>query len=634
MPRPLVRQDVADEGVARSCKTLLELQQRSAEYPLNSLATSASKKVEGWAHYPSPFRGLGGDGWDFDNADMPRALVELKMCAVSNEIREKDRWWEKMRDESVRAKWRKEVEVHEEAEENVGRKLTDKMIDYVFQELEGYSAIRDSATDIQLACFERVWRSDYLIPSSLRQDLLVASALLQSFSPPDWRAGSDGQVLDLVHPSLYPIIYDHTHAWHPDDGQFKPLEAPRPLPGSSNTHLSRHFCWLPSDFSIAPDGTAKLISPYINNIDAQAHPSLNRIITSLVQAAVPLWERVLASLITPLSLYRMKTEGKSYVYTNHCHGWVKSIACVWKDCVPPYPEDDYDDEDTDKWYATQTDKFRMPDVEKRYDGRLEAAVQKSLETMEECGASLKGKTVQVIVKMVNVVLTPEKPEYGGGTWHVEGMENEHIVSTFIYYYAEDNVSESTISFRAATNQPFFHDQEDNYCMRTLYGLDRDEICVQERGSVTTYQHRSIAFPNIYQHRVSPFTLHDRTKPGHRKIIALLLVDPTIYIPSTTQIPPQQTHLYERAIVKDSVLLAQKLPVELRQKIAGSLGGGLMGREEAEEVKARFVGERAMDRERYGGENELFGLTFELWCVINVLCCILDGPDALRIFSEH
>jgi hypothetical protein len=29
--------------------------------------------------------------------------------------------------------------------------------------------------------------------------------------------------------------------------------------------------------------------------------------------------------------------------------------------------------------------------------------------------------LQVIVKLANIELTPEKPEYGGGTWHVEGQ---------------------------------------------------------------------------------------------------------------------------------------------------------------------------------------------------------------------
>jgi len=29
--------------------------------------------------------------------------------------------------------------------------------------------------------------------------------------------------------------------------------------------------------------------------------------------------------------------------------------------------------------------------------------------------------LQVIVKLANIELTPEKAEYGGGTWHVEGQ---------------------------------------------------------------------------------------------------------------------------------------------------------------------------------------------------------------------
>jgi Protein of unknown function (DUF4246) len=31
-----------------------------------------------------------------------------------------------------------------------------------------------------------------------------------------------------------------------------------------------------------------------------------------------------------------------------------------------------------------------------------------------------GRPLQVIVKLANIVLTPDKPEYAGGTWHVEG----------------------------------------------------------------------------------------------------------------------------------------------------------------------------------------------------------------------
>ena len=31
-----------------------------------------------------------------------------------------------------------------------------------------------------------------------------------------------------------------------------------------------------------------------------------------------------------------------------------------------------------------------------------------------------GRPLQIIVKLANIELTPEKPKYEGGTWHVEG----------------------------------------------------------------------------------------------------------------------------------------------------------------------------------------------------------------------
>lgn len=34
------------------------------------------------------------------------------------------------------------------------------------------------------------------------------------------------------------------------------------------------------------------------------------------------------------------------------------------------------------------------------------------------------RKLQIIVKLANIHLTPEKPSYGGGSWHVEGQSNE------------------------------------------------------------------------------------------------------------------------------------------------------------------------------------------------------------------
>ena len=34
--------------------------------------------------------------------------------------------------------------------------------------------------------------------------------------------------------------------------------------------------------------------------------------------------------------------------------------------------------------------------------------------------------LQIIVKLANIHLTPEKPRYEGGSWHVEGQLNENM----------------------------------------------------------------------------------------------------------------------------------------------------------------------------------------------------------------
>src|SRR4029077_12048993 len=51
--------------------------------------------------------------------------------------------------------------------------------------------------------------------------------------------------------------------------------------------------------------------------------------------------------------------------------------------------------------------------------------------------------------------------------------------------------------------------------------------------------RCLAFPNVLQHRVGSFRLADPTRPGHRKILAFFLVDPSESVVSTSDVPPQQ-----------------------------------------------------------------------------------------------
>lgn len=76
----------------------------------------------------------------------------------------------------------------------------------------------------------------------------------------------------------------------------------------------------------------------------------------------------------------------------------------------------------------------------------------------------------------------------------------------------------------------------------------------------------ITNPQDRQHRVSSFRLADPTKPGHRRFIALWLVDPHMRIISTANVPPQQMSWWAGSVLGDTPEARKealsKLPAEL------------------------------------------------------------------------
>lgn len=116
------------------------------------------------------------------------------------------------------------------------------------------------------------------------------------------------------------------------------------------------------------------------------------------------------------------------------------------------------------------------------------------------------------------------------------------------------------------------------------------------GAVKTRPNRCIAFPNIYQHQVSSFKLVNPTKPGHRKIVALFLVDPKNRIPSTSDIPPQQSHWTREAIfealVQDNDKSKASLPVELADMVMDHVDN-VMTLAEAKAYREELLEERTV-----------------------------------------
>jgi hypothetical protein len=113
--------------------------------------------------------------------------------------------------------------------------------------------------------------------------------------------------------------------------------------------------------------------------------------------------------------------------------------------------------------------------------------------------------LQIIVKMASIELTPEKPEFPTGGWHIEGQMNEHICATALYYLDSENITDNSLSFRMQTSA-YMNDEERGYevgqdCyywLEQVYGtsLGGNSPCLQNYGSVQTRQGRLLAFPNV------------------------------------------------------------------------------------------------------------------------------------------
>ncbi|MFC8142405.1 DUF4246 domain-containing protein [Streptomyces paradoxus] len=436
----------------------------------------------------------------------PRTLRELQMMQCSAHIRAKPGWFDKMNDADIVARWTQEA---------VAQGLTEAQVRYVLDELVHYAALRDERFGVEVSAVDGVWQSDTLVDDTLRSRLRKAVQVLEQVPEAelDWHPGSDGQVLDLVHPSLFCLVREVSGA--PDRAWQNPTNR------YSKYEFSEKFQWLPTDVDVSDDGDVAFRS-YVNNVHPETHHELASVLPDLFAHMLPLLENVLTDLRHPRPL---RIEADPY---------------GWYDSEPEYPDKSSFTDDgayaeaVRAWEVAQDDWW-----ENRRPVVPDAPAFTPPELPDESArVDLRGRRLQVIVKLATIHLTPGKPEYPGGSWHVEGMLNERIVSTGIYYWDSENITESRLSFRAALDDPSYEQNDDNG-LREVYGLEDEDALNQVLGSASTPAGRCLAFPNILQHRVDSFRLMDPTRPGHRKILVFFLVDPSETIVSTSDVPPQQ-----------------------------------------------------------------------------------------------
>jgi hypothetical protein len=645
---------------------------------------------------------------------------EIAMLGVMNALTDKANWHEKIFNKDIVAKWK--------AEALVIPHLTEKAWDWCVAELQDKASLyQETKSVLILDSCSRVSKSDELIPSTLQDELKAAVGPLLERDEKDWHPGSDDQVLNLVHPSLFPLVMGKTPVLVSGGkvgvadclgtiGQGSAVpgpEAPITRRGywernTEDLRWSRRFQWLPCEVEFVGDeGTDVRVTSYINNLHPR-HDNVYRVVEKVIGHVIKPWNDVLQYIgLAARQPPRIRTYGVGYDV--EAPEWLEKLWSVEKgsaqykaskalvreyiatpeegqtveearriaDGIPkPIPEamsvedtesrvgtesaedasaaadegeegnpdwedvtEDEDDDDDERidhnweethglYYATQLKYARLrkvvhPDPGESFSyeewkkgtntgkpviaNRWAHADERDHEYYDiKLQEQFRQKGLQVIVKLASIELTPEKPKYAGGSWHIEGLLNEHIAATAIYYYDVDNVTESRIRFRTEATfgdddgeETMDYEQGVHSPIAQVFGVEERYLngvaAVQERGSVATPAGRLLAFPNTLQHRVEPFELADRARPGHRRFLVLWLVDPHRRVCSTRNVPPQQ-HAWWREGGLDRVDFGA-LPQELVDLVRGEIGEWPMGMEEAKALRLELMAERTRATEQ-------------------------------------
>jgi hypothetical protein len=279
-----------------------------------------------------------------------------------------------------------------------------------------------------------VVKSDLAVPELTRLALKDAVQVLEGDHtvPVDYHPCSGDKVVDLVHPSLFPLVYGKTLILPPNEviglknclagapsrGEILPVPreadaAAPPLDGTRHNYrlkrspiaairnpYSRKFQWLPCDVEFDGQSECKIVS-YINNLHPQRDAALYFAIEKIIACAVPLWNLTLR----PLDKHNIRDEQSASTIPIR----IKYSEVKWKTGEPPNGR-----------YWTPEDAVQPEPGEFDLD---------ELPWLDPYEVNLRwdyaATGLQVIVKLANIELTPEEPEYEGGSWHVEGHLVKH-----------------------------------------------------------------------------------------------------------------------------------------------------------------------------------------------------------------
>ncbi|PNS15612.1 hypothetical protein CAC42_871 [Sphaceloma murrayae] len=613
---------------------------------------------------------------------------ERRLCEAIDRLTDKPDWRRKVFDDTITTKWRSEV-VRNEDDPVEG--FSDAMFDFCLSELQD-KARKHEDTGI-VSIYEVgpvVCKSDSLVSEDTRLQLRQTVAELLENVPErlmDWHPGSNGKVLDLVHPSLFPLMYGRSRALPTSTiclkdclaaigtGELVSLpsnESGNEYDADSRRKLgdvwSHKFQWLPAEVKWSETGVT--FTSYINNL----HPIRNRplygVIEKVLSHAIPLWDEVFSRLDrdpeggalrfpsrvadyeffegTGVAQWRARrqerralglpidgrAEGEEVVsadqVTNpeggNSHAPMRGI-----ETLSAQPRGDAEEGKED---GREEDDSEEGEEEEGEDGGGVSENVNSLgkKSDEEIGEADRVDRLASTAAKFDADDTGADNDY---TNKEEGEEDDEEEEEEEEEEGEEEEEFNTSEEEAFDNHEFDSDHEVDWPYRRrelippepcsyedhsrkaeqghspnlkesygdqglqvindysglekIFGIEQEEAAVQDIGKVLTRQGRLLAFPNVIQHKVSPFSLADRTKPGHRKILAFFLVHPKARIISTANVPPQRKDWWEAELQKAGSL--DFMPSELQKHIIDDVDDFPIDLQEAKMAREQLMEER-------------------------------------------
>jgi hypothetical protein len=204
-----------------------------------------------------------------------------------------------------------------------GIDITQKVVDWCIDELRYKANIFEGTGGVNVFDGDVV-KSDTVISNSLKAALKEAVTVLEDIPlhEKDWHPGSDEKVLDLIHPSLFPLVYGRSRI--PADslvglddciercgeGKTKPVSSGEDLnrqgaySKKNGFHATSIFPVMAPSKCLASaqnlednrDNTYCRITSYINNLHPQKHKNLYAIIEAIISCTIPLWNLTLTPM--------------------------------------------------------------------------------------------------------------------------------------------------------------------------------------------------------------------------------------------------------------------------------------------------------------------------------------------------